>query len=386
MKKNLLFCLLAVAGVFASCSDDSKEPPVTPPSETVVFKNALATHVPKAMVDDENGMFMILLSEAKASGAAQDPTIEGAGRNLLLYFTNIPENEDFYTGYQLPEGDYGFNLDEEVPETGTIMAPASAYFTTDASGKIDTENGKVPYAGTVSVTTSGDTYTIKGRITVTDGTNDSTMEFTYSGALKSSIVSVSTLRTDYDVKLTNLPGTLVYFGKALNGIDANLWMFGILSQKAGTDGMQIGILMPDNGETFADGVASGVYEVSASGYTGKKVCVPGTIYPHPQGGIGFSQTWYLGQFDAVGAVGAYAPCAGGSVTIENKGDDTYRIAFDFKDDYAKAPHAIKGEWTGRVTVSNDTQKAAQAPSLVVGRMNKIADFRPSVISMSSIVK
>lgn len=150
--------------------------------------------------------------------------------------------------------------------------------------------------------------------------------------------SFSTLTGDYTLDLVGATAVAVNYGDYYGTGGDNYYVEIMLT--VGSDGLLID-LVSDPG---VDGMASGTYKVSASGYPGIGEYIKGYMAGSSIGG-----TTFVGGFTADGYVTAYAPATSGDLVITDDGNGNYHISFSFVDDLG---NVWDGEWSGEIAVQS----------------------------------
>lgn len=285
---------------------------------------------------------------------------------VLFQFTDMEIGDD---GYVIPPGtllavDAVMPFDEEGNiATGTYTVSEDLteftvypgadffglmYYGTYAQNFVSDSEGYISLVtdGTMEITGGNGNYTIKCNFIGSDGYK---ITCTWSGEMvvEGMPGPISTLTGDYTLDLEGASATGVFWGDYY-GTGGNNWTLQVLPT-TGPDGF-IADFVSAAGD-MSDGIPSGTYTASASGYP-----VPGEYLQGYLSGSNLGGTMYIGGFTEEGYVSAFAPATSGDMIITNNGDGTYTFAFSFVDDLG---YNWDGEWTGSIAIE-DGSSASQA--------------------------
>ncbi len=199
----------------------------------------------------------------------------------------------------------------------------SEYYTSLATG------------GTMEISGSAGNYTITCNFVGSDGF---AIKATYTGAIEVQGMPgpFSTLTGDYTLNLEGATAEATGWGDYYE-TGGNNYTVKIMPT-TGPDGLLLDLVSDPSVE---NGIASGTYKVSASGYPNVGEYLEGYMSGSSLGG-----TTFVGGFTEDGYVTAYAPATSGDLVITNNGDGSYHMSFSFVDDLG---YTWDGEWSGTIS-------------------------------------
>lgn len=261
-------------------------------------------------------------------------TVSGDGTSMTVY-----PGEDFLGMFTI--GTYATNYVSD-----------SEYYTTLVA------------AGTMEISGSAGNYTVSCNFVGSDGFSIKT---TYTGAIEVQGMPgpISTLTGDYTLDLEGATAVATTWGDYY-GTGGNNYTVQIMPT-TGPDGLLLDLVS----DSSVDGIASGTYTVSASGYPNVGEYLEGYM-----SGTNLGGTMYVGGFTEEGSVTAYAPATTGNLDITNNGDGTYNISFSFVDDLG---YTWDGEWSGEITI-----QSGSSASPARNRTYVEAPARPAVADNAQI--
>lgn len=304
--------------------------------------------------------------------------------NMSLLFTDMtvsngylmPPGNIMYVNTYLPMDENGslatgtYNVSSDCGDSFTI-APAQI----DNSGGMQTVTGtylmyaesetSVSYGfvtgGTMTISGSAASgYNVQCNFTTDDGVS---IECSYSGT-----IDIFDLPEDIALDLSGATGTGYYYGDYY-GTGGSNWILSITPASGSGDGIQIECVTTGTG--LEDGISSGTYTAAAA------VPNPGEFYPGYLYMGYLYGTCYLSFTQ--GNIMDYAGIAGGSFTVTNNGDGTYRFVFDLVDGVGSS---ISGEWSGSMTLTDESESAsASVKARLTGnaeRLSRISGSEPTL--------
>lgn len=292
---------------------------------------------------------------------------------------------ELYTGHQgyypgesnvkLPAGTYSMT-DGYVPvepgigtgdkwDSGYGVFPYGSYVR-----HLDEATGKVYYGfagegGQVTVSVSGDTYTIAADLKTRDG---HTVKGTYTGAVEISNEAQEPERQTqsriYEDKVLDLAKTtsakVTFEGTSRNDMTH---FYSIFAQDpASRQGFQLELLAPV-GEI---GSMAGTYKPS-------EVLIPLRMVPYTYipgdiqlvaGGAAMIGTWGYYETNANGKAAAFAPALTGDIVVDESGSGAskrYTIDYVLTDDNPEEPHTMTASFSGTFDIKDATKQTNAAP-------------------------
>lgn len=266
----------------------------------------------------------------------------GPGHAVVVEFnTSLTRDEDAV----IPSGTYrvsgGYAAGTATPGSAEVMNGVSILMGTYVEK--DTERSAMygfASEGTVTVTLSGETYTVDVNLTVDGGHK---VKGKYRGAiaiddLRGGGGGYSTLRKDTYPDLSGIEkGVLCYRG--------DMWRVGLsnfimdISSDDVSESMLIEVFCDRN---FTTDIPAGTYEMMPE--RTEECFVPYSIMQGYPNESHFFGTWYRDWDAEKGDYRNYAPAVSGNMEVSKEGD-IYTVEYRFKDDCTE-PNKIEGTWSG----------------------------------------
>lgn len=270
---------------------------------------------------------------------------------LSVYVENAPAGMDALV---IPEGTY------TLGERGESFAGTFDYYESKAIST--TEAGEEIFLTTFSEGTL--TVSMQGAAYIFDATlvdvNGKTHHVAYKGQTPVQAVvddsPVSTLMGDYPVNIPADAIAYAMYGGDYYSVGGGEWIVAIMPQKDG-DGLALDLVTESL--SYEDGIPSGTYNEDDGGYPD-----PGQ---YNRGYIGTLEspggTMYFDILDQ--SYDGFAPAVSGALEVENHGDGSYTLSFDFVDDKG---YKWYGEWSGAVMLFDQSATTSDAVPAAVRKI------------------